>query len=80
MQTEVEVRSFISNEEYERLLGVMERGAEFLGEDEQTTYYLSGEQDLRIQKGSSHAKVWMKSGKIHDRYRQEVEVKFKRED
>ncbi len=80
MQIEVEVRSFISEEEHERLLSVMEREAEFLGKDKQTTYYLSGKQDLRIQKGSSHAKVWMKGGKIHDRYRQEVEVRFKRED
>lgn len=77
---EVELRSFLSQEEYNRLLGEMEEGAEKVKEDRQITYYFSSDADLRIQKNKGYAKLWLKGGEIHDRDREELEVKFDRED
>ncbi|MFP4633997.1 MAG: CYTH domain-containing protein [Candidatus Aenigmatarchaeota archaeon] len=77
---EVEVRSFISKEEYDRLLEEMERKGRKIKEDIQVTYYFSGERDLRIQKNMKFAKLWLKGGEIHDKSREELEVKFDRDD
>jgi predicted adenylyl cyclase CyaB len=48
--------------------------------DFQETYYFDTEQDLRIQRSKSYSKIWLKKGKIHDEFREEIEVKFARED
>lgn len=77
---EVEVRSFISQEQYERLLDFFKREAEFVKEDNQETFYFDCEQDLRIQRNNFFSKVWMKKGKIHDAHREELEIKFDRGD
>lgn len=77
---EVEVRSLLSQEEYYRLVGEMEEKGEKLKEDKQITFYFSGEKDLRIQKNTEFAKLWFKGGEIHDDHREEIEVKFDRED
>ncbi len=77
---EVETRSFLSGDEYVRLIKFMESDAEHVEDDEQSTFYLSGENDVRLQKNSSGAKIILKGGKIHDEYREEIEVKFKKED
>ncbi|MFP4045558.1 MAG: CYTH domain-containing protein [Candidatus Aenigmatarchaeota archaeon] len=77
---EVEVRSFINEEEYNRLIELLENIAEKVNEDTQITYYFSGEQDLRIQKNNQFAKLWLKGGQIHDKQREELEVRFDRED
>lgn len=76
---EVEARSFISEKEYNLLLEFMHKNAKFLKEDNQITYYLSGNQDLRIQKNDFFSKIWLKSGKIHDPHREELEIKFDKE-
>ena len=80
MNIEVEIRSFISEEEYERLMKFFKENSEFLVEDDQITLYFSGNEDIRIQKSKKFAKVWMKRGKIHDEHREEIEVKFKTEE
>ncbi len=77
---EVETRSFISEEQYRKLSDFMKRNAEFLGEEDQVTYYLSGEADLRLQKCDTHAKLWLKKGGLHDGQREEIEVRFARGD
>ena len=77
---EVEVRSFISEDEYDRLIKEMEEKGEKVKEDKQITYYFSGDEDLRIQKNNSFAKLWMKGGDIHDDDREEFEVEFDRDD
>src|SRR3989338_5024919 len=74
MQIEVEVRSFLSKEEYDRLLRFFQKEARFTSEEEQETLYFDGPQDLRIQKTDKSAKVWLKKGKMHDDYREEIEV------
>ncbi len=71
---EVEARSFISQQQYEELLQKFETEATFLDEDNETNIYLTGPEDLRIMEGDHHAKVWVKTGKLHDDFREEVEV------
>ncbi len=77
---EVEVRSFISKEKYEVLLGFFKRDAEFIKEDYQETYYFDCDEDLRIQKNDYFSKIWMKKGVIHDESREETEIKFDKDD
>ncbi len=77
---EVEARSFISKEKYDELVEFMKENADFLGDDNQITYYFSGEKDLRIQKSKNFSKIWLKKGKIHDNHREEIEIKFDRDD
>jgi len=74
----VEIRSFISKGQYERLLNFFKQNAKLLKEDYQETFYFDGAQDLRIQKNDFFSKIWMKEGKIHDNYREEIEIKFDR--
>ncbi|HLP80323.1 MAG TPA: CYTH domain-containing protein [Acidobacteriota bacterium] len=80
MNIEVEVRSFITKEQYERLLAQFHKNAKFLKEDYQETFYFDCEEDLRIQRNNYFAKVWMKKGKLHDDHREEIEVKISKED
>ena len=47
---ECEIRSFISEKEYKKLIARFKKEAEFLGADEQVTYYFDSKEDLRIQK------------------------------
>lgn len=77
---EVEVRSFISPRQFEELKEFFKTNGHFLNEDDQISYYFSGSNDLRIQKNNFFAKIWLKKGKIHDDYREEIEIKFDRND
>ncbi len=77
---EVEVRSFISKQEYEKLLKFFKKESKLLKEDYQESFYFDCEEDLRIQKNNFYSKVWMKKGKIHDDSREEIEIKFDKED
>ena len=77
---EVEIRSFISEEQYKKLIERFKKEAQFLGEDEQITYYFDCPQDLRIQKNTTYSKVWLKKGKLHDDHREEIEVRYAKDD
>ncbi len=76
---EVEVRSFLSKDKYQELLKLFQKKAELIKEDNQETFYFDCPQDLRIQRNNSFAKIWLKKGKIHDDYREEIEIRFDRE-
>lgn len=76
---EVEVRSFISKEKYESLLEFFKQHDQFVKEDYQENYYFDSEADLRTQKNSQDSKIFLKEGKIHDDFREEIEVKFDRD-
>ncbi len=76
---EVEIRSFISKEKYGELLEFFMENAKLTKEDYQETHYLKTKHDLRIQKNNSSAKIWMKSGKIHDDMREEIEIHFSKD-
>lgn len=77
---ECEIRSFINEEQYKELIERFKREAEFLGEDDQITYYFDCDEDLRIQKNNNFSKIWLKKGKIHDEQREEMEIKLPKED
>lgn len=77
---EVEIRSFITQKQYFLLLKFFQKKGKFIGEDFQETYYLDNPQDLRIQKNQKGAKIWLKTGQIHDEAREELEVFFKKGD
>ena len=80
MNIEVEVRSFISKEQYNRLLAFFLKTASHQGLDEQETHYFDGKADVRIQKNKHFAKIWMKGGKMHEEARKETEIKVPVED
>ncbi|MBW3017298.1 CYTH domain-containing protein [Candidatus Woesearchaeota archaeon] len=80
MNIEVEVRSFISEDKYKELIGFFTKQGKFLSEDSQVTYYFDCEEDLRIQKNDFFSKVWLKKGKIHDDHREEIEIKYGKDD
>ena len=77
---EVEIRSFISKDKYEQLIDFFKTNGQLLKDDTQETFYFSGEQDLRIQRNNFYAKVWLKKGKLHDAYREEIEIHVERKD
>ncbi len=74
MSIEVEVRSFITKEQYENLLERMSTEGVEQENTSQVTTYFTGEHDLRIQKSDQSAKLILKAGVIHDRAREELEV------
>jgi len=80
MDIEVEVRSFVSKEKYEELLKFFKKEGHFINEDYQETYYFNSVEDLRIQRNNFFSKIWLKKGKIHDDYREEIEIKFHKDD
>lgn len=77
---EVEVRSFVSPAQYKRLAQLFSEKCGKSRAERQVTHYFDCPQDLRIQKSARFAKLWLKSGKIHDDHREEIEVKFPKED
>jgi len=80
MNIEVEIRSFITSEQYNKLLDFFRENAELIKEDFQETHYFDTTQDLRIQKNNSASKIWLKKGQIHDDCREKIEIKTQKED
>jgi len=76
MTSEVEVRTFINNEEYKRLLAFFKENAEYQGRKDEETVYFSCEQDIRLRKTADKAKLMFKTGDLHDEAREEIEVSF----
>ncbi|MFC1740954.1 CYTH domain-containing protein [Nanoarchaeota archaeon] len=77
---EVEVRSFITREQYDTLIQFFRQESRAFSVDDQVTHYFNAPVDVRIQKNSFGSKMWLKKGKMHDEHREEVEVRFDRED
>ena len=76
MPIEVEIRSFISEDGYYRLKSFFNKEAKFLSNNNQETYYLESDLDLRLQKNDDYAKLWLKNGDMHDKNREEKEIIF----
>ncbi len=76
MNIEAEIRSFISKDQFEILLDFFKQNAELSKDDYQETYYFDCDEDLRIQRNNYFSKIWMKKGRIHDDHREEIEIKF----
>ena len=62
------------------LLEFFKQNAEFVKEDFQETFYFDENSNLRIQRNNSGAKLWHKSGNVHDEFMEEIEIYTKRED
>ena len=77
---EVELRSFVDEERYHQLINFFDQKAKFLKEDNQITHYFTWDYDLRIQKNNYFSKIWMKKWELHDDHREEIEIKFDKED
>lgn len=71
---EVEIRAFLTKERFDGLLTFFRKEGTLVKADEQETYYFDCDQDLRIQKNNSGAKIWLKAGNIHDEMREEIEI------
>lgn len=73
---EVELRSFLTQKQYQYLKTYFNKNAKLISKDFQETHYLNTKQDTRVQKSNCYSKIWQKSGKIHDDAREEIEIKF----
>ncbi|MDP3882396.1 MAG: CYTH domain-containing protein [Nanoarchaeota archaeon] len=80
MDIEVELRSFITKEQFDKFIELFKQNGKLVKEDNQETYYFNAKEDLRIQKNDFFSKIWMKKGKIHDEAREEIEIKCAKED
>ena len=76
MNIETEIRSFVSKEKFNKLLDFFKKNASLEKEDYQETFYFDCDEDLRIQRNNFFSKIWMKKGQIHDDSREEIEIKF----
>ena len=77
---EVEIKAFITKEQYEKLLEFFKENAELVKEDFQETQYFDCNNDVRIQKNNFGSKIVLKEGIVHDEQREELEVETKKED
>lgn len=77
---ECEIRSFVDDKKFAELYDFFVANAQYVGEEEQETRYFDCVQDLRIQKGRTHAKVWLKKGEMHAEGREEIELRVPREE
>jgi|SRR3989344_1129156 len=86
-QVEVELRSLISKEKYDELLKFFRNLNLLFTENYHETYYFKGNDKnlgsydhLRIYRTNKEAVLLFKKGKIHDEIKEEIEIKFKREE
>ncbi len=77
---ETEIRSFITKEKFDELIDWFNQNAQLLKEDYQETFYFDSKEDLRIQKNDFFSKIWLKKGNLHDNHREEIEIKFDKDD
>jgi len=77
---EIEVRSFITQKQYKELIKRLNKKAKFRDEIREETIYFNGSKDLRIRNNGKNAFIILKGGKIHDRWREELEVKCNSKD
>jgi predicted adenylyl cyclase CyaB len=76
---EIEVRSFISPKKYKDLERKLNKIAKFLKEAKEETVYC-GKENIRIRRDQNFSYLILKSGRIHDDSRKEIEITFKRAD
>ncbi len=79
-QVEVELRSLISKEKYNELLNFLKSLNLPFTEDFHETYYFNIKDHLRIYKTNKEVILLFKKGKIHDEIKEEIEIKFKKDE
>jgi predicted adenylyl cyclase CyaB len=77
---EVEVKSFITKEQYDNLLEFFHSNSTFTNTQNQDTFYFKGKNDFRIKKDEKKATIVLKKGVLHDEKREELEVNVPKED
>ena len=76
---EIEIRSFISPAQYKNLEKKLNKVSKFLKEIKEETIYC-GKENLRLRRDENSSYLIFKSGKIHDNFKDEIKIKFKRND
>jgi len=76
---EIEVRSFITSNQYKDLEKKLDKIARFLGKVNEETVYC-GKESIRIRRDDNSSWLILKSGKIHDDFRDELKIQFKKVD
>jgi len=71
---EVEARSFITPQKFKELKRLFDKKGKFLYQDFDETVYFKAKKDLRIRQDSNSSYLIFKEGKIHDKYRKEIEL------
>jgi len=78
---EIEARSFLTRNEYNKLQKILRKEAKFIDSiKEETVYFEAKNKDLRLRRDEKEAYLILKEGKIHDDSREEIEVRIKRDD
>ncbi len=77
---EVEVRAFISQKDFKRLKKSFDKKAKFLNHHRDETLYFDKDGRLRLRREKKCDYLIYKFGKIHDRHRQEMEIKIEKPD
>lgn len=72
---EVEVRSLVSKEQFDNLIVYFQKNWILKKEDYQETFYFNWKDDLRIQRNNFFGKIILKKWKVHDKYREEIEIR-----
>ena len=80
MATEVEIRSFISEEKYNTLLEYFKKEGQLIKSEEDETEYYADQGAVRLWQNQDSAKVILKSGEIHDEQREENEMPINKKD
>ena len=77
---EVEIQTVVAGKDWPRLKKFFDRNAKFLGEHKDRTAYFEKNGRIRIRMEPAWAYFVFKSGKMHDRARKEIEIKFSKKD
>lgn len=77
---EVELRAFITSQQYDCLLQYLLKEGEEVEHTRQITYYLDHGVDTRVQIFGDGGRVWQKLGKMHQSARKEYEIIMSRSD
>jgi len=77
---EVEVRALISKDEFLRLKKFFNKKAKFLNHHKDETAYFDSNGSTRLRLEKDRCYLVHKSGKIHDRHREELEIDLKKSD
>lgn len=77
---EVEVRAFVSEAEFNRLKNFFDKNAKFLNRHKDETIYFDKDGKVRLRKETRRSYFICKSGKIHDKHREEFEIDINKSD
>lgn len=77
---EVEARALVSKTQFDRLKKFFNKNAKFLNRHKDETLYFDEDGKARLRKEEKRAYFVHKGGRIHDKYRRELELEIKKSD